>query len=63
MISFLSDYLKKPSVQVSTLRELENTQRLLLASEDAAAYHAKMTEYYQEKLERLAFHINRFKAS
>ena len=62
MISLFEDYFKKPSARVLALRELETTQRQLLASEDAAAYHAKMSEYYEEKVERLANYINRFKA-
>lgn len=61
MISLFEDYFKKPSAQVIALRELENTQRQLLNSEDAAAYHAKMTEYYEEKIDRLSSYVNRFK--
>lgn len=49
---------KKPTASVLAVNELEEAQRQLLISQAAAAYHAKMAEYYQETVDRLSGYLN-----
>jgi hypothetical protein len=52
-------FFKRPSVHAIALNELEEAQRCLLASQGAAKYHAKMSEYYQDTIIRLTNFLNK----
>jgi hypothetical protein len=45
---------KKPSAAQLAQETLEDYERQLLIQEAAAAYHAKMAEFYREGINRLA---------
>jgi hypothetical protein len=44
---------RKPKAEEIVTTNLEEYKRQLVVQEDAAAYHAKMAEYYREGIARL----------
>lgn len=54
MIKYLQKFFVKPQAKDMAREEIEEYQRRLLVSQAQAAYHAKMAEYYQEGIARLA---------
>jgi hypothetical protein len=59
MFDFLRRIYKKPTATVIAVNDLEEAQRQLLTHQAAETYHAKMTEYYQETVDRLSTYLNK----
>lgn len=51
-LSIFNPFHKPPAAEIAK-QTLEEHQRQLLESQSAAAYHAKMVEFYQESIKRL----------
>jgi hypothetical protein len=59
MFEFLHRFYKKPTATVIAVNDLEEAQRQLLAHQASETYHSKMTEYYQETVDRLLAYLNK----
>ena len=57
MFNYFKNLFNKPTAKQMARETVEEYQRLLLATENQAAYNAKLAEYYREGISRL----NKFK--
>lgn len=53
MLKYIWRYINPPKAEELAAESLEEHKRLLLREESQAAYHAKMSEYYRESIDRL----------
>ena len=48
---------RKPTAMELAVRHLEEAKRLALQEQSAAAYHSKLSEYYEDTVDRLTAYI------
>lgn len=58
MLKQIKQLYAKPTAHCLALTELEDSKRRLLQQQAAAEYHAKLTEYYKLKINRLNTFVN-----
>jgi len=56
-MNFITKLFQKPSAKAIAQRDLEECRRQLLASYNAAEYHAKQVEYYTQVVKRLSKYV------
>lgn len=59
MFANLLDTFKKPPAKVLAQDDLEEAHRQYLKHTAAAAYHAKISEYYSDSIQRLGMYIKK----
>ena len=59
MIEFLKSLLLHPSAESLMQKELESAKRELLAAQTAADYAVNMTNYHQDRINRLKLAISK----
>lgn len=57
LIQYIKQLYTKPPAMTLAVVELEEAKRQLLLQRSAAEYHAKLAQYYEDKIERLKTYV------